>query len=67
MADLSTSIIRGCAPSDKIFDLPTRLDGYQSKLDFCNSTSFCNSSSSIKRAITFKFLIFYIIKKNFFY
>lgn len=66
MADLSTSIIRGCAASDKIFELSTRLDGYQSKLDFCNSTNFCNSASKIAKKLTFRLLVFYILEKIFF-
>ncbi|CAF0771413.1 unnamed protein product [Brachionus calyciflorus] len=47
LADLSSAILRGCSSSDKIYDLTTRLDGYQSQINFCNSTAFCNTSTRI--------------------
>ncbi|RNA09372.1 hypothetical protein BpHYR1_003546 [Brachionus plicatilis] len=53
MADLSSSILRGCASSDKIYELSTKLVGYQSELNFCNTTNFCNSASTITRKSIF--------------
>ena len=44
LADLSTAVIRGCSTGNKPSDVESRLTGYQSQINFCNSTDYCNSA-----------------------